>query len=165
MEKRKTTVEEFFDTENFEQKGREYMESLEKDGSFQKMMGISEEAMESKFKYGQVCYRKQDFESAKEVFAYLSMLNPYVQKFWMSLGSAQIRLEAFEDAITSYTVASTLNEKDPRPHYCSAFAYVSLGQSDEAEQSLKMAIEIAKRDDAHRELERQAEKMLSKLKK
>ncbi len=132
-------------------------------GCYQELFKISADDMEEKYAAGVELFKKEDFTGASEVFSVLTMVSPYVKKYWTALGSTTLKLKEYDLAIIHYDVASTLDEKDPELPFMMAYGYVKLKQTKEAKEALERTVTLAKKDHAHRSLEDKAGAFLKQL--
>ncbi len=133
-------------------------------GTFQDLYGVTDNAMEVKYEYAFNLLKQKDYEQALSIFHYLVSLNPYQKKYWMGLGSCQLNQGDHTNAVESYTMSSLIDPNDPTPYLFASYSYLALGQSQEAIQSLHLAVEVAKKDHAYRALEDQALELLNAVK-
>jgi type III secretion system low calcium response chaperone LcrH/SycD len=146
-------------------KNSDKIEELLSNGKLlQEVMGFSNDLMNEKLRIAQQIYQQQDFEKAKNIYAYLVLLNPYKFIYWMGLAATQMHLSLYQEAVMSYSMAVVVNPNDPNPLYFAAYSYLKLGDEENAFKSLSLAVEIAKKDHRYELLERQSLMLLQKLK-
>ncbi len=160
--KKKISLKELLDEKN--QEGANVInEYMNNGGVFQDMFGFTDEMMEARYAKAYDCYHRGDFKDALEGFTYLTMLNPYVKKYWMALGATQVRSSDYDAASVTYSVVAILDANDPTSHFFAAPCYLHMEQRDDAIKSLELAIEIAKKDHQYRDIENRANKLLVEL--
>lgn len=90
-------------------------------------------------------YEQGDYTQAKIVFQRLVLAKPHEKKFWMALGASLQMKKHYEEALTSWAMASLIQDEDPLPHFHAAECLLSL--HDEA-QAKKALLEAKKRSDS-----------------
>lgn len=63
--------------------------------------------------YGNICFRKDDFDEAASVFATLTVIRPKRVEGWNNLGIAQMRLGNFEDARMAFERVLEIEPENP----------------------------------------------------
>lgn len=147
--------------------GKEIIENLNINESLQGIIGYQANLLHLKYEIAQSHYREQSFQKAKEIFAYLALLEPSNKSYWMSLASCQAKLKMSQEALKSYLAASLLDPEDPAPHLCSSYCYLLEGQKTEAISALKSALKLSKNNFKNRAIEKvssEIQKILEGLK-
>lgn len=120
--------------------------------TFQSIFNVSSEDLEHVYKEGYTAYQNQNYEESVTIFRWLVFFNPFVSKFWFSLGAALHMNNDLQAALHSYAVTAMLRDTDPYPHYYAYVCYTLLNQSHEASKALNMALDRAKHQPIYREL-------------
>lgn len=113
--------------------------TLLKSETLQEAFGISAYEMEELYQEGYAFYEDDQYTDSYTVFKWLVLLNPYVFKFWLSLGASQQLLGLFEKALHSYGMAALLEGDDPYPHFHAFECYIAMQNLDDALQALERA--------------------------
>lgn len=112
--------------------------------TYQRIFNLSSEDLERVYKEGYAAYQQKDYQESITIFRWLVFFNPFVSKFWFSLGAALHMNQDLSTALHAYAVTAMLRNHDPYPHYYAYVCYTLLHQHDEAEKALNMALERAK---------------------
>lgn len=145
--------------------GKKLEESFLNGVPFQKHLGYSDDLLALKFEAGQDYYRNREYSKAKDIFAYLVLLNPYVKKYWHCLAAAQVHLHMDEQALQTYVAAALLDPKDPMSHLCSAYCYLRQGDVAAAESSVHISLQLSQKNPCYKELEQTSLDVLHQIKK
>ena len=112
--------------------------------TYQKVFKLSAEDLERVYKEGYQAYLQGEYEESSTAFYWLVFFNPFVSKFWLSLGASLHMRQKYPQALHAYGVAALLREKDPYPHYYAYVCYTLLNNPEEAEKALDLAWQKAK---------------------
>jgi tetratricopeptide (TPR) repeat protein len=143
---------------------KELAELLQKAETIQPMLRDSNDIMALKFEIGQDYYRDREYDKAKEVFSYLTLVNPYIKKYWHCLAGSQVHLNQDEQALQSYAAAALIDPKDPTPHLCSAYCYLRQGDRAAAESSVTISLRLSQDNSNYKELEQKSFDALVQIK-
>jgi type III secretion system low calcium response chaperone LcrH/SycD len=156
-------LNKLLDVENIEKNTEDVMRFFEAGGSFEQILGLSDEEMRKRYAYAFNLFVQGLYKDALEVFSYLTVLSPMKKKYWLALAATRVHMQDLEGALKSYAMISMLDPHDPESYYYSAFCYLELKQKEEAIKSLKLAIDIAQRSTRYQEFGKKAELALSQL--
>lgn len=78
-------------------------------------------------------------KEASNIFLFLSMLNPYVQDYWLGLGICEKMNDNNQKALSAFAMAALMNEADPVPHLNSAQCYLQNNDFENAQIELEEA--------------------------
>ncbi|WP_100934122.1 SycD/LcrH family type III secretion system chaperone [Candidatus Chlamydia corallus] len=107
--------------------------------TYQKIFKISSEDLEKVYKEGYQAYLDKDYAKSIDVFRWLVFFNPFVSKFWFSLGASLHMDQQYPQALHAYGVTAVLRDKDPYPHYYAYICYTLTNEHEEAEKALELA--------------------------
>lgn len=85
---------------------------------------------------------------ASDLLIVLTLLAPECFEFWLAMGLVEQELGHYELALSALAQASLLNFEHPIPHVLSAECYQALGDMDNAQHSLTLALSFKKQDSA-----------------
>lgn len=120
--------------------------------TYQNIFNLSSEDLERVYQEGYIAYQNQNYQESITFFRWLVFFNPFISKFWFSLGAALHMNKELQAALHAYAVTAILRDKDPYPHYYAYVCYSLLNQSHEAAKALDLALDLAKRQPIYREL-------------
>lgn len=108
-------------------------------GSLQDLLGLHQLCLEQIYEISNDLFLEKKYEQASSVLFLLTLLNPFVQAYWVSLGVTKAHLGLYEKALVPFSIASLLNEKDPAPHIFACDCYFSLGDLESVAHELQLA--------------------------
>lgn len=120
--------------------------------TYQKLFKISSEDLERVYKEGYTAYLNKQYEESTETFRWLVFFNPFVSKFWFSLGASLHMSKLYPQALHAYGVTATLRDKDPYPHYYAYICYTLMNNPIDAGKALEAAWERSKHNSAYQAL-------------
>lgn len=120
--------------------------------TYQKLFKISSEELERVYKEGYNAYLNKEYQVSSETFRWLVFFNPFVSKFWFSLGASLHVSKLYPQALHAYAVTALLRDKDPYPHYYAYICYTLMDEHENANKALELAWERAKHHSAYQEL-------------
>lgn len=120
--------------------------------TYQKIFKVTCEDLERVYKEGYNAYLNKQYKESCLIFRWLVFFNPFVSKFWFSLGAALHMDAQYPQALHAYGVTALLRDKDPHPHYYAYICYTLMEQTEEADKALEMAWERAQRQPAYHDL-------------
>jgi|GEM_PF-799712 len=126
---------------------------LLKSETLQKAFGISPYEMEEIYSTAYIHYQEDHFLEACTGFRWLTLLNPFIVKYWMGLAASLQLLEKYEKALHAYAVAALLDSENPYPHFHAYECYVDLDNKEEAEKALDLSYMRTIGKDAYRDLQ------------
>jgi len=118
---------------------------LLKSETLQRAFAVSDQEMESLYEEAYAFYEQNKFVQAADLFRWLVLLNPYVERSWMGLAACQQLLKLYENALKAYAIATLLDKNDPLPHFHAFECYVALNDHVEALKALDAAYQCAKK--------------------
>jgi len=152
------------DAKKIIENANQFEQLLSKGKILQHLMGFSNELMAEKLQIAGDVYRRQEYEKARDIYAYLALLNPYVLPSWMGLAASQMHLKLYSDAVKSYSMASFVKKDDPAPYYLASYPYLQLDQVEDAIKSLVIASEVSKKDHHYQNIEKQSLELIAAIK-
>jgi len=135
---------------------------LSSGGTMGDLRGFTAKEYEAMFLVGHTLYGQGKYAEAEQVFAFLVMNNPYERRFAQALGSAKQMQGQYADAIGYYSLASMFEMTDPVPTFHTAECLAALGQTDDAQDALRIVVSHCKKPQ-HEVLKRRASAMLEIL--
>ncbi|MBM3191817.1 MAG: tetratricopeptide repeat protein [Chlamydiae bacterium] len=84
-------------------------------------------------------YEQGDYSQAKLIFERLILAKSHEKKFWMALGATLQMSRQYQEALTSWAMASFMEEDDPLPHFHACECLLSLEDYKEAKKALAEA--------------------------
>lgn len=120
--------------------------------TYQKIFNLSHKDLEQVYKEGYTAYLNGEYAESCEVFRWLIFFNPFVSKFWFSLGASLHMCENYAKALHAYSVTALLRDHDPYPHYYAYICYTLMDDPIEAGKALELAWERSKHRPAYKEL-------------
>lgn len=91
------------------------------------------------YSLGVSLYDHSNYSDAKIVFQRLVLAKPHEQKFWIALGASLQMMRSYEEALTSWAMASLIQDQDPVPHFHAAECLFSVDKYEEAQKALNEA--------------------------
>jgi tetratricopeptide (TPR) repeat protein len=82
---------------------------LQKSKLVQDILGFSGDDVSKLFEQSISLLHQHRFDEAIVAFRFLTQVNPYICDFWIGLGAAYQALGSFEEALSSYLVAETMD--------------------------------------------------------
>lgn len=107
-----------------------------------KMCGISNKTLKHCYELGQYCFKENDFDDARCIFGFLTMLAPQMIESWISCGMCYNKMQEFENAIITYNLAKEVFPNNPTLSIHCANNYISLGDNSHAKEELDRAEEL-----------------------
>lgn len=120
--------------------------------TFQQTFKLPYSDLEKIYKEGYEAYLNHDYENSTLMFRWLVFFNPFVSKFWFSLGASLHMNQAYEQALHAYAATAVLRQYDPYPHYYAYICYDLLENEQDAIKALDIAWEKAKNNSLYSEL-------------
>ncbi len=133
---------------------------FEQGGTWQDLLKFDNNTMEAQYKVGFDLYQSADFKKAGGVFSYLTILNPYEEKYWMGLGLSKQSQKLFEEAVVAYLVVEAVTPQNPRPHLNLAQCFHALKESDDVKKHLKKAVALSAMKAEYQQINRDAQHLL-----
>lgn len=110
------------------------------------LKGISTEEMEAVYSLGFNFYNTGRFDEAEKVFKFLVLFDHMTPKYWIGMGAVQQVRKNYDGAITSYSYASFLDLRDPKPQYLAAECFLAKGDAENALSALEAVKNFATKD-------------------
>lgn len=104
---------------------------------------INDEAMEAVYTQGYNLYGQGKYKEASHVFRLLMLMDFTTPKYVLGLAACAHRLKDYENAANLYVLCSTLDPKNPLPHFHAADCYLQVKLPTIALLSLNVAIKTA----------------------
>src|SRR5262249_20215302 len=114
--------------------------------SLQKMMGISKETIDKFYEAANRYFENNDFQKASDAFYIVAWLDPRRYSAWLAIGLSEARLEHYEPALISFSLASILKPSSPFPYLYSAECCLKDNRKDEAGLYLELAKDAAEKE-------------------
>ncbi|MGE3954081.1 MAG: SycD/LcrH family type III secretion system chaperone [Parachlamydiales bacterium] len=159
----KLRIEDLLDPTKAEEHIPELTTFFEGGGTWQVLMGLSEEALEWQYSAGYALYEKGKVEEAAATFNTLTILNPYDGRYWFALGSSHYLLGDYEEAAQAYELSAAIDERSPGPKFQAAICLEQLGRRKEARLAYEEALALAQRHSPEDLLVVEARSRLAKL--
>ncbi len=134
--------------------------TLLKSNTLQEAYGVSRKEMSELYKKAYDYYQEDRYDQSIVLFRFLVMLNPFVTKYWMGLGSSQQLLKQYEKALHSYAIWALLDGKNPAPHFQASECYAALANQVEGNKALKEALERTTNKPVYKQLREEVERCL-----
>lgn len=99
---------------------------------FQRIFGLTNNALFSIYKIGFYYFQNQKYEEATDIFTFLVALNPTVADFCTALGLCLQQKEKWDEALTFFTLASNLNADHIAAHISAINCYTKFGNKEGA---------------------------------
>jgi type III secretion system low calcium response chaperone LcrH/SycD len=143
---------------------KQEMESLEKikslsglDKSFAEVLGIKDEDLEAVYAVAHNHYQQAKFDTALQIFQFLTMTKSDNLKYWKGLASTYQMLKQYNEAIVAYSFCAYLDFTDPEVPYHAGQCYLALGDLKHAEIAFNGASFMAGNDKKHAEIKKHAD--------
>lgn len=120
--------------------------------TYQTIFKISNEDLEKVYQEGYIAYQQHAYENSASIFRWLIFFNPFITKFWLSLGSSLHMKQDYHGALHAYAVSALLEDTNPYPHYYAHLCYTFLNQPQEAAKALNIALQLTHLRPKYREL-------------
>jgi type III secretion system low calcium response chaperone LcrH/SycD len=105
-------------------------------------MGISDTVMEGIYGHAYRMYNAGQYRDAQSIFRILTMLNPLESKYAMGSGACLHMMKDYKTAAAIYTITSSIDPKNPVPHYHASDCYLKMSLIGAAMNELKTTIEL-----------------------
>lgn len=129
------------------------MDSLDPDETrFNKSASLSKETCASLYSMGYNFYKNGKYSEAAGCFSFLVLADSNSPKYWMGFGSSQMMTGNYEEALTSFGLASELDVHNPQPHFNAAECFFALQRGALALKALDNAEQLAKANNNNQDL-------------
>ncbi len=105
------------------------------------MLKLDDETLEGIYTQAYLFYNQGKFRDASYLFVILMLLDPTQPKYMLGSGACLHRLGKYEKAAQVYLLGSSLDPKNPLPHFHAADCYIKLKALPLADMCLKTAIQ------------------------
>lgn len=96
----------------------------------------SEAELEACYAVGRMCFERDDFKRAADLFRFITLTDPTNQKGWWGLGTCHEAIEDFAVAARIYEIGFRLSGEAFALGYLSAQAWLKSGEVDDADRML-----------------------------
>lgn len=128
-------------------------------------MGISDMVMEGIYGHAYRMYNAGQYSDAQHIFRILVMLNPLESKYAMGSGACLHMMKEYKTAAAIYTITSSIDPKNPVPHYHASDCYLKMDLRGAAINELKTTIELCGTQPAYAIIRDRSKMMLERLEK
>ncbi|MEO8355731.1 MAG: tetratricopeptide repeat protein [Chloroflexota bacterium] len=104
-------------------------------------LALNPDALETRRARGYIFEATGDYVSAVQFYRSAIEVNPYLAILHVELGRNLRFLQVYDDAITEFNTANTLNPADPEPDYLISRTYATIGEYAKALQYAETAVE------------------------
>lgn len=109
---------------------------------------ISLEEQRAVYAEASKAYAASDFSHAADLFAGLTLTNPYETAYWSGLASCRQREKKYDEALNAWAMAAlTDSSESAAPHYHAAECLFLLGDIEEMNKALELALTKAGDDE------------------
>jgi len=112
---------------------------------YQDVLGISGERLTSLFQTAYGLLQEHRYDDAIKGFEFLTRLNPFIPDFWIGLGLSYEMFEKFDEALSSFFTAQTMDPSRPEPYEHAVGCCISLKNTVQAEVVVRLALEYVKK--------------------
>lgn len=99
---------------------------FEKGMSPREALGMTDAQFAELYSYAYYLFGQKKYNESKELFKFLSTLDPKNTDFFISIGVCYHQLKDYEGALTFYLMANGLNAEDPLPSFYAYDCYMNL---------------------------------------
>ncbi len=115
-------------------------------------IGIPENVMEGIYAHAYRLYNSGRYRESAQLFRLLVMLNAIEPKYVMGLAACHHLMGQFDNALMTYAIVASLDDKDPMPNYHSADCYLQLGMKESGLEQMQAALTKCGDDPVHEAL-------------
>ena len=120
-----------------------WVEWVAQGGITRDFLGVDAQQMEAAYHYATQLYRQKRYQDAAILFAFLSMQNQWESRYLLGMAGCAQMLGRFQDALSSYGTAASLDMSDPMPQFRIAECLVALKMREEAVETLRFVVDLA----------------------
>lgn len=106
---------------------------------------LSTETLSTLYAIAYDLYEKGKTVDSKQIFRFLTLLDPFDRRYWMGLAASYQVLKDYQTALETYSIAAIQEPNDPYVHLYAADCLFALGQNKKAVQTLESAITVAEK--------------------
>jgi secretion system chaperone SscA len=132
-------------------------------GTLRDLVNIKSREMEILHGYAFECYRRQEYESARQFYFALAIIDSKNFDFWLGAGMSFQKLNRHEEAVACFAQATTLRIIDPKPHFFAGISLMCLGELDNATAAISSSIKCCGQIEANSKLKSRAEAALASI--
>jgi type III secretion system low calcium response chaperone LcrH/SycD len=136
---------------------------LEQGETLQEVLHFSDKELQNIYAEGWELQKHLRHEDASNIFLLLTLLNPKVGIFWLTLGIAEEMRGELQEALSAYLLAAELEFHTLDPYIHAARCLLILKRKDEAKKVLHDAIERAEEDAELKIFKKDIEHMLRSI--
>jgi tetratricopeptide (TPR) repeat protein len=107
-------------------------EEEEKVISLQELFGFSNETLMHFYELVCSLVAQNEFEKANAILVFLEMLAPHISSYWIAHGVNLQAMQKYLEAIEVFSLAKSLDPKDPEPSFSSLECYLALNEKEKA---------------------------------
>ena len=104
---------------------------------------LGDDTMEAMYGQAYNLYNQGKYQDAAYIFRLLMLLDYMTSKYILGLAACLHRMKEYKNAANTYLLCSSLDAKNPLPHYHAADCYLQLGYPEMAAFSLGLVIAVA----------------------
>lgn len=105
--------------------------------TMRELKGITDGEMEAVYSLGFNFYNTGRYDEAEKIFKFLVLFDHLNPKYWTAMGALQQVRKDYDTAVTSYSFASFLDLKDPKPQFHAAECFLAKGDVENAKSALE----------------------------
>src|SRR4051794_20353500 len=96
---------------NLLQEGNEdaWIEFVTSGKKMQELLGISDVTLNRYYSVAKDLLHEKNWADAKDVFNFLTLLNPFMFQFWIGLGISEIEQGKYLEALAAFTMSETID--------------------------------------------------------
>lgn len=106
---------------------------------------LSKDAITTLYGLGYYLYENGKYTESKQVFRFLSLIEPFDKRHWIGLGAAYQMLKDFNSALECYSVAAIQDPNNPHIHLYAADCFFAKGDNNMGIKTLESAITVAEK--------------------
>lgn len=116
-----------------------FVDFLEKATSKLNSSCLAKEDLTALYASAFALYQQKNFASAESLFMKLCLENPFQEIFWKGLASSLQMQSREEAALKAWSIASSLQDADPYPHFHAAECFFLMKKEEDALKALELA--------------------------
>lgn len=101
--------------------------------------GLAGDSLDTLHSFAYEFYQNGKYQQAASFFQVLTTLDMLCYDYWMGLGASQMMAREYHEALTAYSIASSLEADEAMPHFHAAECYQAMGDTPEALRLLEIA--------------------------
>lgn len=112
------------------------------EGGTEKFPDLSNDAISTLYSLAYYLYENGKYTDSKQVFRFLSVMDPFDKRYWMGLGACYQMLKDYKGALECYSVAAIQEPNDPYVHLYAADCFFATGDHQKGIKTLESAIAV-----------------------